>query len=61
MKKFDEYLNENIDNKNKMLKLKELLEMVSDLDIMYHDERKEYFFEWFKDGKIVTIWLGDYI
>lgn len=40
-------------------KVKELLETVSGVDIMYHDERKKYFFEWMKDGKFITIWLED--
>ena len=45
----------------KMEKLKDLLELVSEVDIMYHEERKEYFFEWMKDGKFITIWLVDYV
>ena len=45
----------------KMEKLKDLLELVSEVDIMYHEERKEYFFEWMKDDKFITIWLGDYV
>jgi hypothetical protein len=54
---------ENSDNQKntKMIKLKELLELVSEVDIMYHEERKEYFFEWMKDGKFITVWLGDYV
>ena len=54
---------ENNDNQKntKMEKLKELLELVSEVDIMYHEERKEYFFEWMKDGKFITVWLGDYV
>ena len=54
---------ENIyEQKNtKMEKLKDLLELVSDVDIMFHEERKEYFFEWMKDGKFITVWLGDYV
>ena len=44
-----------------MEKLKDLLELVSDVDIMYHEERKEYFFEWMKDGQFTTVWLGDYV
>jgi hypothetical protein len=54
---------ENVDEiqKNKMEKLKELLEMVSDVDIMYGQEQKQYFFEWMKDGKFITVWLGDYV
>ena len=69
------FINENVDDKfiknkilpasskrlNKMKKLKDLLELVSEVDIMYHEENKEYFFEWIKDGKNVTIWLGDYV
>jgi hypothetical protein len=52
----------NNDQKNtKIEKLKDLLELVSEVDIMYHEERKEYFFEWKKDGKFITIWLGDYV
>lgn len=61
---FDESkITENVDDnqKNKMSKLKELLEMISDVDIMYHEERREYFFEWWKDGKFITVWLGDYV
>ena len=45
----------------KMEKLKDLLELVSEVDIMYHEELKEYFFEWMKDDKFITIWLGDYV
>ncbi len=45
----------------KMEKLRELLELVSDVDILFHEERQEYFFEWLKDEKFVTIWLGDYV
>lgn len=45
----------------KMEKLKNLLELVSEVDIMYHEEHKEYFFEWMKDGKFINIWLGDYV
>lgn len=45
----------------KMEKLKDLLELVSEVDIMYHEEHKEYFFEWMKDGKFITVWLGDYV
>jgi hypothetical protein len=54
---------ENSDNQKntKMEKLKELLELVSEVDIMYHEEHKEYFFEWMKDGKFITVWLGDYV
>ena len=54
---------ENVDNQKntKMKKLKDLLELVSEVDIMYHEERKEYFFEWMKDNKFITVWLGDYV
>jgi hypothetical protein len=54
---------DNMDNQknNKMEKLKELLELVSEVDIMYHEEHKEYFFEWMKDGKFIFVWLGDYV
>lgn len=65
---FNENLNisdvmENSDEQKntKMEKLKDLLELVSDVDIMFHEERKEYFFEWMKDDKFITIWLGDYV
>ena len=53
--------NSNKQKNTKMEKLKDLLELVSDVDIMYHEERKEYFFEWMKDDKFITIWLGDYV
>ena len=53
--------NSNEQKNTKMEKLKDLLELVSEVDIMYHEERKEYFFEWMKDGKFITIWLGDYV
>ena len=53
--------NSNNQKNTKMVKLKELLELVSEVDIMYHEERKEYFFEWMKDGKFITVWLGDYV
>ena len=46
---------------SKMKKLKKLLELVSDVDIMYHEEHKDFFFEWFKDGKKINIWLSDFI
>lgn len=49
-----------MDKKVKMEKLKSLLELISDVDIMYHEEYKEYFFEWMKDGNIITVWLGEY-
>ena len=77
MKNFREYIREKLnisgvisskimensdEQKNtKMEKLKDLLELVSEVDIMYHEERKEYFFEWMKDGKFITIWLRDYV
>lgn len=51
----------NKQKNTKMEKLKDLLELVSDVDIMYHEEHKEYFFEWMKDDKFITIWLGDYV
>ena len=50
-----------MENKAKIEKLKSLLELISDLDIMYHEEHKEYFFELMKDGNIITVWLCDYI
>ncbi len=53
--------NTNEQKNTKMEKLKNLLELVSEVDIMYHEERKEYFFEWMKDGKFINIWLGDYV
>ena len=53
---------QNSDEKlSKMKKLKKLLELVSDVDIMYHKEHKDFFFEWFKDGEIIHIWLSDFI
>ncbi len=60
---FDNFIKENNDSNRlqKMEKLKEMLELVSGVDIMFHDENQEYFFEWFKDGKKIDIWLGDYI
>jgi hypothetical protein len=46
----------------RILKLKELIELVIDVDIMYHGERKDYFFEWKNsEGNFVTLWLGDLI
>tara|TARA_R110001592_G_scaffold128057_5_gene340089 strand:- start:142 stop:372 length:231 start_codon:yes stop_codon:yes gene_type:complete len=53
--------NTNKQKNTKMEKLKNLLELVSEVDIMYHEEHKEYFFEWMKDGKFINIWLGDYV
>ena len=53
--------NSNEQKNTKMEKLKDLLELISEVDIMYHEERKEYFFEWMKNGKFITIWLGDYV
>jgi hypothetical protein len=32
-----------------------MLELVSGVDIMFHDENQEYFFEWFKDGKKIDV------
>ena len=62
IKRFNEHqYNSNFPDIKKMEKLKELLELVSEVDIMYHEENKEYFFEWMKDGKFITVWLGDYI
>ena len=60
---FDNFIKENNDSNRlqKMEKLKEMLELVSQVDIMFHEEHKEYFFEWMKDGKFINIWLGDYI
>lgn len=52
---------DNEQKNTKLEKLKDLLELVSEVDIMYHDEHKEYFFEWVKDGKFITVWLGDYV
>ncbi len=36
--------NNDVQKNTKMEKLKDLLELVSEVDIMYHEERKEYFF-----------------
>lgn len=46
---FDNFIKENNDSNRlqKMEKLKEMLELVSGVDIMFHDENQEYFFEWF--------------
>jgi hypothetical protein len=61
MKYLKLFENKVLDDKNKVLKLKDLLELVSEVDIMYHEERNDYFFEWVIDDKFVTIWLSDYI
>ena len=53
--------NNNEEKNTKIEKLKGLLELVSDVDIMYHEEHKEYFFEYMKDDKFITVWLGDYV
>ena len=53
--------NMDVDKKVKMEKLKELLELISEVDIMFSEEQKEYFFEWWINGKFVHIFLSDYI
>jgi hypothetical protein len=58
---YNKIMENSNEQKNKIENLKDLLELVSDVDIMFHEERKEYFFEWMKDDKFITVWLGDYV
>ncbi len=51
----------NTKKNTKVKNLKNLLELVSEVNIMYHEEHKEYFFEWKKNNKFITVWLGDYV
>jgi hypothetical protein len=51
----------NNDKVEKVIELLKLLGVVDDSDIMFHDERKEYFFEWYLGGNFKTIWLNDYV
>jgi hypothetical protein len=59
LQKFNEY-NSETPEPIKGEALKSLLEMLG-IDVLLHEERQEYFFEWFKDDKHIMIWLNDYI
>lgn len=61
IKTFENFNSKLFKNNPKAIKLKKLLEDTLDADIMYHEERDDYFFEWHKDNKFITIWLSDYI
>ena len=61
LKKFNEMLDPMGSWNPKQLKDKEQINP-NNQEVMFHEERKEYFYEDIVDGRLVTIWLGkDYI